>query len=761
MGCTASRLDNEDTVRRCKERRRLMKEAVYSRHYLASAHSDYLRSLRLTGSALTRFAAGEPLSVSEQTPAILMHHLPHTASAQSTISSHPPPNPAFSIPPPPPPHSPYTPSITNSKLPHILSDSSIPSTPYAAPALSASKRHSNQSNRFPNTPSQASSVWDWENFYPPSPPGSDFFNQLKEEANEEEESDDEPEENNHHHLPPDIDKRSNGAAAHNFRHDHYGTSTSSSTKSDCEDNDEEEERFSRSEGTATRSDFGGSSAMDVGARVQPAPSESGSIFSGVGKSMPRERSEFGSSARWNARDDSSTTGDLRLVVGHRDLAGIVASLEEYFVKSATAGDPVSDLLEIGRAQLDRSFRQLKKTIYHSNSVMSALSSSWSSKPPLAIRYQLDTGALEALGVEKSHSSTLERLLAWEKKLYGEVKAREGVKIEHEKKLSSLQSQEYRGKDDAKIDKTKASINKLQSLIIVTSQAVSTTSSAITQVRDDELAPQLVDICFGTLNMWRSMNQFHEIQNQIVQQVRGLVHRPLSGQSTSDLHRVATHDLESAVSSWHSSFNRLIKFQREYIWALYAWVKLTLLPVSSDDSQKQHSSPIAIELTAFCDEWKQALDRLPDTVASEAIKSVVNVIHVISTKQEEEYKVKKRAETYSKELEKKSTALRAIERKYYQSYSMVGVGIPGGGHDADGQVLDARDPLADKKSEIAVCRRKVEDEMVRHAKAVEVTKSMTLNNIQTGLPGVFQAMTGFSGLFAEALQGVCRRAGSVK
>ncbi|XP_020576311.1 uncharacterized protein LOC110021926 [Phalaenopsis equestris] len=763
MGCAASRLDNEDTVRRCKERRRLMKEAVYSRHHLASAHADYLRSLLLTGSALTRFAAGEPLSVSEQTPPVFLHHY---SAAPSAVSSLPPPTPASSIPRPPAFHtpSPYTPSITNSKLPHILSDSSVPSTPSAAPAPSASKRHSNRfSSTYATTPSQASSVWDWENFYPPSPPSSDFFNQLKEEEEKEESPHAEPEENNYHeghHLPQEDDEGDNSSVVHDFPHGHYDSSSSSSTKSDC---DEEEERYSRSESTAPRSDFGGSSSLDVGARVRPAPSESGSTFTAPGKSLRRERSEFRSnSAGWNGRDDcsSSVTEDLRLVVRHRDLAEIVSSLEEYFAKASAAGEPVSDLLEIGRAQLERSFRHLKKTVYHSNSVLSAISSSWSSKPPLAIRYQLDTGTLEKSGVEKSHASTLERLFAWEKKLYEEVKAREGVKIEHEKKLSSLQSQEYRGKDDAKLDKTKASINKLQSLIIVTSQAVSTTSSAIAQVRDNELVPQVVDLCFGYLSMWRSMNQFHEIQNHIVQQVRGLIHRPLSGQSTSDLHRVATHDLEAAVSSWHSSFNRLIKFHREYICALHAWVKLTLLPVSSDGPQKQNSSPIAIELTAFCDEWKQALAHLPDTVASEAIKSFMNVVHVISTKQEEELKVKKRAEAYSRELEKKSTALRNIERKYYQSYSMVGVGIAGG-DGPNGQVLDARDPLAEKKSEIAVCRRKVEDEMVRHAKAVEVTKSMTLNNIQTGLPGVFQAMTGFSGLFAEVLQGVCRRAGSVK
>lgn len=71
-----------------------------------------------------------------------------------------------------------------------------------------------------------------------------------------------------------------------------------------------------------------------------------------------------------------------------------------------------------------------------------------------------------------------------------------MKIEHEKKLSTLQSQEYRGDDEVKLDKTKASIKRLQSLILVTSQAVSSTSSAINGLRDTELVPQLVELCHG-------------------------------------------------------------------------------------------------------------------------------------------------------------------------------------------------------------------------------------------------------------------------
>lgn len=258
-------------------------------------------------------------------------------------------------------------------------------------------------------------------------------------------------------------------------------------------------------------------------------------------------------------------------------------------------------------------------------------------------------------------------------------------------------------------------------------------------------------------MWRSMHQYQEIQKDIVQQVRGFVNRANQGNSTSELHRQATRELESAVSAWHSSFCCLIKFQRDFIRSLHGWFKLTLLPVSNDNRSINREPS---ELYAFCDEWKLALDRVPDTVASEAIKSFIIVVHVISVKQREELKIKKQTESASKDLEKKASSLRNIERKYYHTYSMAGVKLPDAGPD-NGQVLDARDPLAEKKSELAACQRRVEDEMLRHSNAVEVTRAMTLNNLQTGLPGVFQALTSFSSLFTEALESVCNHSYAIK
>ena len=62
-----------------------------------------------------------------------------------------------------------------------------------------------------------------------------------------------------------------------------------------------------------------------------------------------------------------------------------------------------------------------ETVYHSSGVLSNLSSSWTSKPPLAVKYQFEPGSIGEPDGPKSLCSTLERLLAWEKKLYQEVK----------------------------------------------------------------------------------------------------------------------------------------------------------------------------------------------------------------------------------------------------------------------------------------------------------------------------------------------------
>lgn len=93
MGCTQSKIENEEAVSRCKERKLFMKDAVSARNAFAAAHSAYTMYLKNTGAALSDYAQGEvenPLMAHPQAN-------PSTAAvAQSSFEKLTPP-------PPPPP----------------------------------------------------------------------------------------------------------------------------------------------------------------------------------------------------------------------------------------------------------------------------------------------------------------------------------------------------------------------------------------------------------------------------------------------------------------------------------------------------------------------------------------------------------------------------------------------------------------------------------------------------------------------------------
>jgi hypothetical protein len=48
MGCSQSKIENEESVARCKERKDFMKEAVGTHNAFAAAHSGYIVSLKNT-----------------------------------------------------------------------------------------------------------------------------------------------------------------------------------------------------------------------------------------------------------------------------------------------------------------------------------------------------------------------------------------------------------------------------------------------------------------------------------------------------------------------------------------------------------------------------------------------------------------------------------------------------------------------------------------------------------------------------------------
>lgn len=242
-------------------------------------------------------------------------------------------------------------------------------------------------------------------------------------------------------------------------------------------------------------------------------------------------------------------------------------------------------------------------------------------------------------------------------------------------------------------------------------------------------------------MWRSLYECHQVQTHIVKQLKYLNTIP-STDPTSEIHRQSTLQLELEVHQWHLAFCNLMKSQRDYIQSLTGWLRLSLFQFGTNPLAKTHQDS---SIYSLCEEWHLAVDRVPDKVASEGINSFLTVIHAIVIQQAGEQKQKKRSELAFKELEKKVSELRSLECKH-GPFSM-----------ADGS--RNKDPVAVKRAKVETLRAKAEEEKAKHEKAVSVTRAMTMNNLQMGLPHVFEAVTGFANVCIHAFESVYNQAKS--
>ncbi|EMS65961.1 hypothetical protein TRIUR3_15371 [Triticum urartu] len=328
----------------------------------------------------------------------------------------------------------------------------------------------------------------------------------------------------------------------------------------------------------------------------------------------------------------------------------------------------------------------------------------------------------------SHSSTVERLYAWEKKLFLEVKNYEGLKQEHDKKVGLLRKQEVRGVDYLKMEKNRMEMESLESKMLVATQSIDTTTSEIIRLRESELFPQLLELVAGLMSMWRGMYECHQVQTHMVQQLEYLT---MSSNPTSNDHRQAALQLEIEVDRWYSAFCSLVKSQRDYVYSLTGWLRLSLFQCLHNPLMKDIQNS---DIYSLCEEWQLAIDRIPDKVASEGIKTLLSVIHAVVVQQAEEQKQKKRSDAAFKDFEKKTEELRSLESKY-GPYSAAGYGE-----------MTRKTPVAEKRAKVEALRSRADDEKSKHEK-------MTLNNLQTGFPNVFQAMTGFSSVCMEAFESV--------
>ncbi|KAE9591287.1 hypothetical protein Lalb_Chr20g0116891 [Lupinus albus] len=112
---------------------------------------------------------------------------------------------------------------------------------------------------------------------------------------------------------------------------------------------------------------------------------------------------------------------------------------------------------------------------------------------------LDDGKYDfALEEQETHATVLDKLLAWEKKLYDEVRAGELMKFEYQKKVALLNKLKKKGTNSVALENAKAVVSHLHTRYIVDMQSLDSTISQINRLRDQVLYRRLAELVDGIL-----------------------------------------------------------------------------------------------------------------------------------------------------------------------------------------------------------------------------------------------------------------------
>jgi hypothetical protein len=493
---------------------------------------------------------------------------------------------------------------------------------------------------------------------------------------------------------------------------------------------------------------------------------------------------------------AKTNSNLAMVFPERsgrDLLDVLKEVDDCFLNAAKCGEVVSRMLETKKApnypssfsdgwkgvgesarmNLRRLSMKAGSTSFRTSSNMSSISSmsvlTDDSPNIMSMRRSVSNLSSQRISSQRfseeihSHTHSLVRLLAWEKKLYLEVKQAENLRVELERKLIVLKGQDAKNDERSSIDKTRAAIDALQTRMAVAIQAVDNCYSQVQKLRDDELYPQLLELLDGMGTMWREMSACHEAQLRAVQAI-GRLDETVASSPTTSSHRQATSQLELALNKWSEATSRNVHSQKEYLRNLTSWLRLSLMQfgdeeMPQDNRRSGSRSPSQSPRSPFysvgpsriyelCQQWQDELNKVSERPVVEAIGAFTAVVRQMLGLQVEELRIKKRVENLQRELERREQSLQiAVQREPVSRSPTTGTGSDNDRRfdmvvaNGDGAGAFGAE-VAEKRAKYEATRQKLEQEHANVKKAYIDTRTFTLNKLQVELPRLFQAVISF-------------------
>ncbi|XP_076929340.1 uncharacterized protein LOC143593661 [Bidens hawaiensis] len=662
MGSTNSKVEEDKALQLCRERKKYVGKALDGRCSLAATHFTYIESLTIIGGALRRFVEPEAAVQSSLYTSTSATPEPHAFSFSSTMSQHM--NPAgtgVSSPSPSPPTSsrfyanhmktrgsfsrkveekppvPVIVSVTTSSTPITTTPRSIdePETPFDHP------------------PHDQPESQPWDYFGLPHPIDNEFS----------------PHESSHvlemYNDVQNIKTPTEGSVTYQESEDEFDGSDTDGLVRSFENVNRVVDNVS---GVGLRSM---SSAESMTPETEILNGEKGHSNSPRLSPLKRKTSGIKNVAILQEEKTEVVKQASENRPAPKDLISSMRDIEQLFIKASECGREVPRLLEANKLHFRPIFPGKERGSFTSKFLKACMACgedpsqaqgeepaqndmkylTWhrsTSSRASSFRHDPTTGNNTRENPEDassslydnfcmnsgSHASTLDRLYAWEKKLYDEVKANEALRKVYDQKRKLLRELESTGESSRRIDKTRSIVKDLHWRIGVVIYRIDSISRRIEDLRDKELHPQLEELIEGLRKMWEVMHECHKTQFLIISATNKNTLTKISLQS--DSHRHITAYLESELSTLSSSFTKWIGAQKTYVQSLNEWLKKCVSLQQSTKRRKRQ--PIQLKdygppIYVTCGVWLEKLETLPAKVVADSIKELAAEIDHFLPRQE--------------------------------------------------------------------------------------------------------------------------------
>lgn len=753
MGCAQSKIENEEAVTRCKERKQFMKDAVVARNAFAAAHSAYAMALKNTGAALSDYAHGEFL--------VSNHHSSSSAAAAAASSV-----PTAVSPPPPSSTAVISNSVASSSSAAEISQPMPETLPPPPPP--------------PPLPLQRAATMPEMNGRSGGPPGSGLSGAIIEE---DDDGDDDSEVENHDRLVRKSKSRGGSNRGRPMiddddedRHHHHNQeapppplpqSMAANPRPIPPPRQHQQQEHLVYDYFFASENIPGTTLEDTPPpppqpQAKPAPPQPVSPSSEeddeldeveeeeeedepvverkppVVEERPKASVELEKVANFRGMKKpiggEKRGGGGRFPATATNLANVFNELDDNFLKASESAHEVSKMLEATRLHYHSNFADNRGHIDHSARVMRVITWNRSFRGlPNTDNVGKDDFDSEE---NETHATVLDKLLAWEKKLYDEVKQGELMKIEYQKKVAHLNRVKKRGGQSDSLERAKAAVSQLHTRYIVDMQSMDSTVSEINRLRDEQLYVKLFHLVEAMGKMWEMMQMHHQRQAEISKVLKSLdVSQAVK--ETNDHHHERTIQLLAVVQEWHTQFCRMIDNQKLYIKSLGGWLKLNLIPIESTLKEKVSSPPRVPNpaIQKLLHAWYDRLDKIPDEMARTAIINFAAVVSTIMQQQEEEMKLRDRCEETRKELGRKIRQFEDWYHKYMQKRGPEDMNADGS--EADN---DHKDEVVVRQFNVEQIKKRLEEEEEAYQRQSQQVREKSIASLRTRLPELFQAMS---------------------